>query len=89
MKLLDYIFVTKLGNEFVAVPTGAAAAVFHGVIRLNVTGKDIFQGLIDGLSVEEIAAKLVEDYDGVDLATAKKCTEDMIEKLRGAGLVTD
>ena len=88
MKLIDTFVITEVANDFVAIPTGAAADMFHGILRLNATGADIVRGLQEGLTVEEIAQKLVEDYDGVDLPSAKKCTEDMIEKLRAAGLVT-
>lgn len=89
MKLIEEMVITELADDFIAVPTGDAAEKFHGVIRLNSTGADIVRGLQEGLSVDEIAEKLVADYDGVDLDTARKCTLEMIEKLRDAGVVTD
>ena len=89
MKLTYDMIITEIGDDYAAVPTGAAADAFHGIIRLNETGRDIWNGIAEGLSEEEIAERLVELYDGVDKDTARACTEETVKKLRAAGFVTD
>ena len=66
MKLIGSYLITEVDGEQFAVPVGAAAEKVHGLIRLNDTGRDILQGLMDGKSEEEIAAGLHETYADVD-----------------------
>jgi len=88
MKLIDDIILTDAGGETLAVPVGATAEKLHGVIRLNETGKVIFQALKDGLDEDQIAARLTEQFE-VDEATALQDTRDMLAQLRAAGLIEE
>ena len=49
MKLIKTIVLTEVAGDYIAVPVGEATNRFNGVVRLNKTGRDIVQGLIDGL----------------------------------------
>ncbi len=89
MKLIKTIVLTEVAGDYIAVPVGEATNRFNGVVRLNKTGRDIVQGLIDGLELREIAEKLVADYDGVDFDTAWKAAQGVADKLRAEGLLTD
>ena len=86
MKIKQGMVLCEVAGSFVAVPTGEALSDFSGVVHLNKTGRDIWNGVANGLSAEEIAAKLVEDYDGVTFEEAKKCTDEIIAKLLSEGL---
>jgi len=81
--------LTQVGDEFAAVPTGAAAAKFRGIIRLNETAADIYRGIEAGKSVREIAEALVEKYDGVDIEAAEKSACTVIGELKSTGLAQD
>ena len=87
MKLIGEMTVTEVAGEYIAVPVGEAAAKFRGIVRLNGTALDIWRGLEQGRSEDEIAQTLVDTYEGVDLAKAKENTHAMIEKLLKGGIL--
>lgn len=60
----------------------------HGMINQNGTGRDIWQGVSDGKSVDGIATKLTKDYE-VDFEKAKQDTEKMIGIMREAGILEE
>ena len=89
MRLIDEIVLTEVAGDYVAVPVGEASQTLKGVVRLNKTGKDIWDGLAAGLGSQQIADALLQKYDGIDNKSALGYVEGVIEKLRGAGLVVD
>ena len=89
MKLKSGWKLTELSGEYVAVPTKESAESFCGIVRLNETGKDIWQGLESGLSEHQIAEKLMELYDGVDMQGAQNAVRKIIDKLKSEGLLTE
>ena len=89
MKLKAGWMLTEFSGEYIAVPTGEMTENFHGVVRLNVTGKDIWQGLSDGLNESEIADKLMELYSDLDRETAQKAVRGVVDKLKDGGLLEE
>lgn len=87
MKLKESFVLTQMGDEYAAVPVGDQASEFRGIIRLNETGKDIWDGLADGLTREQIACRLVEEYNGVDETSALEATDRIIRTLKEAGIL--
>ena len=87
MKIKEGWVLTELGGEYIAVPTQESSKDFCGIIRLNETGKDIWEGFVEGLSETEIALRLVETYDGVDQDRARKAVQDVAEKLKTEGVL--
>ena len=87
MKLISGMDVTEVAGEYIAVPVGAATERFRGVVRLNGTALDIWRGLEQGKSEDEIARMLVGGYEGIELSEAKKHTRAMIEKLMEGGIL--
>ncbi len=55
------------------------------MLRLNETGKDIVEGLQNGLSNEQIVSRLMEEYE-VDEDTATKSVERIIRQMLDAGI---
>jgi len=88
MKLIEGLVVMETAGETVAVPTGAAAERLHGVIRLNETGKVIFEALAEGLDADAAAKRLTEQYD-VDGETARRDAAAIVDSLRKAGLIEE
>ena len=62
---------------------------FHGIIRVNETGKDIWKGITGGCSKEEIAQEITNRYDGVNLSEARRAVESFVKELVDAGIVED
>ena len=87
MKLACKFLINEVAGENIAVPVGAES-MFRGYIRLNETGKDIFELLKNDTDRKTIIAELQKKYPD---ATADKITESVdnaIKKLSSAGLLT-
>ena len=80
--------LTELAGKYVAVPTGDAAA-FRGIVRLNESGRDIWEGLAAGLTDEQIAQKLVSAY--ADLTEEKALAEvkKVVDLLRTERVISE
>ncbi len=86
MAELKDMILTEIEGEYYAVPAGEAARRFSGMIRMNRTGKRIFELLMEGLDLDGAARRLTEEFD-VDEATARENVSAILEKLRGAGVL--
>ena len=89
MRLKEGWMLTEIAGEYVAVPTSESAQDFRGIVRLNETCKDIWEGLQKGWTETEIARYLVETYDGVDMEQAEQAVCSVVEKLKGEGLLVE
>lgn len=65
MKIKEGFVLREVAGQAVVIATGEASKTFHGMVKLNGTGADIWRGIEEGLSEREIADKLVAEY-GVD-----------------------
>ncbi len=86
MNALKDMILTEIEGEYYAVPTGAAAKRFSGMIRMNRTGKRIFELLLKGMDEDAVAQTLTEEFD-VDEKTARENVRSILEKLQGAGVI--
>jgi hypothetical protein len=86
MNVLKDMILTEIEGEWYAVPVGEAAKRFSGMIRMNKTGKRIFELLMAGKTEAETVAQLTEEYE-VEEATARENVRAFVEKLRGAGVL--
>jgi len=89
MNLRHDILVLELGEGYALVPTSEAETVFQGIIRLNSTAKDIWDGLADELSEDEIADRLVKKYDRVDRKMILRGIRQVVETLRKQGILEE
>ena len=88
MKLKNNFTLTGLAGEYVAVPLGGGDS-FHGIVKLNESGAEVFRGLSEGLDQTEIARRLMQKYPGLDAATADKAVNVVIEQLKKSGLLDE
>lgn len=86
MKIVDGMILSQMGEDWIAVPTGDASEKLHGIVRINETGKVVWEGLSEGLAEEEIVSRLTERYD-VDDATALASVQSVVATLSDAGLL--
>ena len=84
----DWI-LTELAGEYVAVPVGENTKEFRGMIKLNETGRDIWNGLVEGLDEDAIAKKMVNEYEGLSEEKAVMYVRKVIEKLQAEGLLEE
>ena len=88
MRIKDGFVVRDIMGQCVVVATGEASEDFSGMIKLNDTGKDIWQGVADGKSEEEIVDLIVKEYD-VDEDHAKNSVEKFIGDMKGKGFIVE
>ena len=88
MKIIDGMVLTEVGSDWVAVPTGRAADVLHGIVRLNKTAKFVWEGIACGLTEDALVKRMLDTYD-VDEPTAVDAVAKVVGQLKSAGLVED
>ena len=87
MKLNEGWILAEIQNEYMAVPVGANADEFAGVVRLNESGRDIWDGLAKGLDEQAIARMMVQKYAGLRTEKALEGIRRVTDMLRTEGLL--
>ena len=88
MKIKDGFVVRDIMGQCVVVATGEASQDFSGMIKLNDTGKDIWEGVASGKSEDEIVEFIVNEYD-VEEDRAKTSVKKFIDKMKDKGFILD
>jgi len=88
MKINPDFIARQVGTEFVLVPMMRLTADFEGVFTLNSVGAVIWSAIGEGLEVEQIASRIVQEYD-VDHATALADVNELIGQLQSINAITD
>ena len=83
---LKDMIISEIDGEYYAVPVGMAAKRFSGMIRLNETGKRIFELLMEGLDEDETVRQMMEEFDAEENAVRKN-VHSFAERLREADLL--
>ena len=83
MKMKEGFILRKVGTQYVVAATGRASENFNGIIRLNESGAFAFRQLKAGVTVEELVARLMEEYT-VDEATARRDVDSFLAALKEA-----
>lgn len=86
MKIKNGFVVRDLAGQSIVVALGEASKIFNGMIKLNDTGRLIWDMLAEGKSKEEIVDKFTSEYD-VERATADRDVSAFIETLQGADIL--
>ena len=86
MAELKDMILTEIEGEYYAVPVGAAAERFSGMIRMNQTGKRIFELLMEGRDEDGTVRQLMEEYE-VEEATARGNVRAILAKLKEASVL--
>lgn len=53
----------EIGQTYIIVPIGAEAQKFNGIIKLNKTGKFLWEAISEGIEVEQLVANMLNEYD--------------------------
>ena len=88
MKIKDGFVVRDIMGQCVVVATGEASESFSGMIKLNDTGKDIWEGVAAGKSEDEIVDFIVNEYD-VEEDRAKTSVKKFIDEMKDKGFILD
>ncbi|WP_204882042.1 PqqD family protein [Pseudoflavonifractor phocaeensis] len=71
----------KLGDDHMIVAIGEASQQFNGMVRLNATGAFYWNMIERGTTREDLVAKTLEMYDGVDQETACRDVEAFLQAI--------
>ena len=88
MKIKDGFVVRDIMGQCVVVATGEASQDFSGMIKLNDTGKDIWEGVASGKSEDEIVDFIVSEYD-VEENRAKDSVKKFLTDMKDKGFIVD
>ena len=88
MKMQEGFVMREVAGQYVVVAVGEASKTFHGMIKLNSTGKDIWEGLEKGLTEEEIVEVLVDKYD-VQNSDVKNDVQEFLKQMREVGIIVN
>ncbi|MCC8029587.1 MAG: PqqD family protein [Lachnospiraceae bacterium] len=92
MKIKEGFVIRRVAGKYVVVATGQASREFHGMIKLNETGKTIWEGIADGMTEEQIVNTLAEKSGaktGEDRAYIADDVKSMIKEMADAGFLTE
>ena len=84
MKLSMEMALMELGNQYIAVPVNRGPV--NKLVRLNDTGKVIFNGITEGLEEDAIVRRITEEY-AVSESDAYSAVRKVIELLRKEGIL--
>ena len=86
MKLKGVFVQREIAGEVILVPVGQTALAFNGIITLNQTGVEIWKGLQEEKSREQILEQLLEQFE-VSRETAQADMETFLQYLNENGLI--
>ena len=81
MKIKNGFVVREIAGQSVVVALGEASKSFNGIIKLNETGRIIWDMLSEGAEKEDIVAAILKEYE-VDGATVENDVERFVSTLR-------
>ena len=89
MKLSNNWVRTELSGEYGAVLCGMDASSFQGIVKLNETGKFIWDRISAGNTEREIAEQMTIEYMGLSMDQAVKDVRGVIHVLQREGLLEE
>lgn len=88
MRIKNGFVLREVAGQNMVIATGEASKDFHGMIKLNNTGKEIWQGMQEGLAETEIAKNLQDKYE-IEAEKAIADTKEFINKMLEMGFVVN
>lgn len=88
MRINEGFVLREVAGQFMAVATGEASKTFHGMVKLNRSAADIWQGVTKGLTKEEIVDEMLSKYDA-SKDVIEKDVDDIIKQMMDAGFIVE
>lgn len=86
MKIKDGFVLRDIAGDTVVIATGKVSKTFHGMIKLNSTGKEIWEILSAGDVSEEYVINTMAEKHGAKPEEISDGVKEFIGKIRDAGL---
>ncbi len=86
MKIRKGFVVREIAGQSVVVPLGDASKIFNGIIKLNETGRVIWDSLSAGEERETTVEKILAEYE-IDRETVERDYDTFVANLREANIL--
>ena len=86
MHIKEGFVLREVAGQIMVIATGEASKNFHGMIKLNGTGKDIWVALQEGKSETEIIKDLQDKYQ-IEETQAQADTKEFLNQMLKAGFL--
>ena len=86
MKIKEGFVLRRVLDEAIVIATGEMSKSFHGMVKLNDSGADIWEWISEGNDEATVAKKLSEKYE-LSEEKAAADTKAMISQMADAGLL--
>lgn len=86
MRIKEGFVLREVAGQYVVIATGEASKTFHGMIKLNLTGKEIWQGLQEGLDKASIAQRLQDKFQ-VSLEEVVADVDEFLKQMQEKGFL--
>ena len=87
MKIKDGYILSEVAGTTVVVPINPDHT-FRSMLKLNGTGKLLWERLVQGATEEELTALIVAEYE-IDAATAEADVARFLSSLRERGVIEE
>lgn len=71
----------RLGDEYMVVAIGEASKNFNGIIRMNETGAFYWKELEQGVTEDDLVAKMMERFTDVTEETARQDVQAFLQSI--------
>lgn len=86
MKVKKGFVLRQAAGKTVVIATSAASREFHGMVKLNATGRLIWEGLTEGKTEQELVSRLTQVY-GIPAEQAQRDVHTFVEQMNAAGFL--
>lgn len=76
----------EIGQTYIVVPVGAEAQKFNGIIKLNKTGKFLWETVSQGIEFDALVEAVLNEYE-IDEEIARRDAQSFVEKANAANLI--
>ena len=88
MKIKEGFVAREIAGQSVVIAVGSASKIFNGIIKLNETGKIIWEKISEGVSKEATVDAILAEYD-TDRATVESDYDNFVGTLIKAGIIEE
>lgn len=88
MNIKEGFLIREVAGQAVIIPDGEKNVEFTGMIKLNETGKLIWEALTNGDSQEAIATKIADEY-GITKDKALGDVQSFVMKMKEEGFIEE
>lgn len=86
MRIKDGFVLREVAGQIMVVATGEASRNFSGMIKLNETGRFVWEAVSAGYSVDGAARELAARY-GIGLAQAREDVSELVAQMQAEGFI--